>query len=420
MSACHEETAVQPLGVLWKTVSESCNLACEYCYYSTCKGIPGHIEQIEDDLLEKFIKEYMEASNGIASFAWQGGEPLLAGIDFFKRVVSLQAKYAPKNTIISNSIQTNGTLITREWAAFFKKFNFLIGVSLDGPEEINDKKRVTRSGKGSFKAIMKGIKHLKNEQVEFNILTVIHEQNVDAAKEVLAFFHKEGFRYFQFIPCMEFTSQKVRQPGTFSISPQQYGDFLCDVFDVGYNDGYPSFSDRFFDNMLSVYLHQGNQVCTFQQECPKTLTLERNGDAYPCDFFIHDDFKIGNASEDSLKGLRQRLANCSFQDLKPDLPNTCQECEFLHLCHGGCPRNRNWDVDQREHRDYFCQSYRQAYRYADERMKRVAENMKKERLANMIAGSRPLPGRNDACVCGSGRKFKKCCEPITAHWYGRE
>ena len=354
----------------------------------------------------------METSNGFASFAWQGGEPLLAGIDFFKRVVSLQAKHAPKNTIISNSIQTNGTLITREWAAFFKKFNFLVGVSLDGPEEINDRKRVTRSGKGSFQAIRSGIQHLKNAQVEFNILTVIHEQNVCAAKEILAFFEEEGFRYIQFIPCMDFTSQEISHPGSYSISPQQYGDFLCDVFDVWYNDGYPTFSDRFFDNMLSVYLHLGNQVCTFQKECPKTLTMEKNGDAYPCDFFIHEDYKLGNASVDRLVELQRQLARSSFQYLKPDLPDSCHRCEFLHLCHGGCPRNRNWDEEQRELTDYFCQSYRQAYRYADQGMKKVAENVKKEKLANMIVGSHPLPGRNDACVCGSGRKFKKCCEPL--------
>src|SRR5690625_982913 len=155
---------------MWKTVSEACNLACDYCYYSRLKGRPGKIDRIADDVLEKFIREYMALKKGVVPFAWQGGEPLLAGLDFFKKVVTLQAKHAPKNTTISNSIQTNGTLIKKEWAEFFKKFNFLVGVSLDGPEEMNDARRVTGSGKGSFNTIMKGIQHLRDADVDFNIL----------------------------------------------------------------------------------------------------------------------------------------------------------------------------------------------------------------------------------------------------------
>jgi uncharacterized protein len=245
---------------MWKTVSKSCNLTCDYCYYSSCGGKPGKIDKIDSTILEKFIKEYMSLSNGVASFAWQGGEPLLAGLDFFKEVVFLQAKYAPKNTIISNSLQTNATLITDEWARFFKQYNFLIGVSLDGPKEINDARRVTGHGMGSFDRVMHGIEQLRKNQVDFNILTVIHQDNVGRAGELMRFYQYEGFSHVQFIPCMDFRAQETNKPGQYLITPEQYGQFLCEAFDIWYNEGQPSRSIRFFDNLLSTYFEPGGGI----------------------------------------------------------------------------------------------------------------------------------------------------------------
>ncbi|MBW4839254.1 MAG: radical SAM protein, partial [Paenibacillaceae bacterium] len=242
------------LGVMWKTVSEDCNLACDYCYYSTCGGKPGpKINRIDSALLDKFIKDYMQYSQGAATFAWQGGEPLLAGLDFFQEVVYRQTLHAPPHTIISNSLQTNATLVDDRWAAFFRTYQFLIGVSLDGPKEIHDSRRVNAAGKGSFDRAMAGIGHLRKHQVDFNILTVIHKGNVDQAKTLMAFYRENGFNFVQFIPCMDFRSQQVDQPGEYEITPQEYGDFLCEIFDEWYNDGNPEVSIRFFDNMLGVY-----------------------------------------------------------------------------------------------------------------------------------------------------------------------
>ncbi len=288
---------------MWKTVSEACNLACDYCYYSRCNGRPEKIEVISDEVLEKFIKEYMEMSNGYTSFAWQGGEPLLAGLDFFEKVVFLQAKYAPQNTIISNAIQTNGTLINQKWAKFFEKYNFLVGVSLDGPESINDARRLTGSGAGSFKSIMNGIGYLKAENVDFNILTVLHENNINKAQELMEFYHKEKVNFVQFIPCMDFNSQDINKPGRFLITPKEYGNFLCEVFDFWYQNGYPETSIRFFDNMLAVYLHEEAQLCTHRKTCPKSIVFEQNGDAYPCDFYIHEDHFLGNIYSSSLQSI---------------------------------------------------------------------------------------------------------------------
>ncbi len=397
---------------MWKTVSEACNLACDYCYYSSCKGRPEKLEVISVEVLKKFIKEYMEKSNGIAVFAWQGGEPLLAGLDFFEKVVSLQAEYAPKNTVISNSIQTNGTLIDENWARFFKKYNFLVGVSLDGPKDINDARRVTGSGVGSFQSIMKGIGQLKAENVDFNILTVLHEDNIDKARELMEFYERENFRFVQFIPCMDFKSQDINRPGKYLITQKEYGDFLCNVFDLWYKDGLPETSIGFFDNMLAVYLHEEAHTCTHRESCPKTLVLEQNGDAYPCDFYIHNDYNLGNIFSSNLETILNHSKLEGFLNKKKTLPKQCESCEYLQLCNGGCPRNRNWYGDLNLQTDFFCQSYKQIYKYADQRMRKVAKNEKARKFEKYIRSGRVLPGRNDMCLCGSGEKFKKCCEPL--------
>ena len=412
--SCATTRQLSPLGVMWKTVSEDCNLACDYCYYSRIAGkIAGKVKRIEFTVLEKFIKEYMQMSTGVASFAWQGGEPLLAGLDFFEEVVRLQAKYAPENTTISNAIQTNATLVTEEWAHFFKKYDFLVGVSMDGPKEIHDKRRVTHGGVGSFDRVMRGVEHLRKHGVDFNILTVIHEGNVTHAKDLVEFYESEGFTYVQFIPCMDFRAQETNKPPTYLITPQQYGQFLCDAFDVWYNDGNPRFSVRFFDNMLSVYVGQEPELCIHRQTCPKTLVLEQNGDAYPCDFFISEDYRLGNVGVDSLTDILGNYVYGQFLSKKPTLPVKCTSCEFLNLCHGGCPRNRIWKATRDEvDPDYFCESYIQIYRYAHERMVNLATHVRTRMLHQYLTAGNKEPGRNDVCICGSGKKYKKCCGPL--------
>lgn len=410
-------TEYRNINVMWKTVSEDCNLACDYCYYSTCGGKPGQkINRIDSAILEKFIKEYMERSNGVASFAWQGGEPLLAGYDFFEEVVSLQAKYAPKNTIISNSLQTNGTLLTDKWASFLKTYQFLVGVSLDGPREIHDARRVDSIGNGSFDRVMKGINSLRRHHVDFNILTVVHKGNVGKATELLSFYESEGLNFVQFIPCMDFRAQEVNRPGSYDITPEEYGYFLCEAFDYWYNNGEPRTSIRFFDDMLSVYVNREAGSCVHRASCPQTIILEQNGDAFPCDFFIHPDWKIGNVGKDSIDEILSHPLYATFLKMKPTLPNPCKTCEWKHLCHGGCPRNRKWGVDRSTSEvDYFCSSYKQIYNYANERMKELGNNIRvglfKENVARYFKGQ--MPKRNDPCPCGSGKKYKQCCVDLT-------
>ena len=403
------------IGVMWKTVSEDCNLACDYCYYSTCGGKPGpKINRIDSAILDKFIKDYMEHSQGAANFAWQGGEPLLAGLEFFEEVVYRQALYAPPHTIISNSLQTNATLINDRWASFFKTYNFLIGVSLDGPKEIHDARRVTSNGKGSFDRVMAGIEHLRKHRVDFNILTVIHSGNVGKAKELMTFYREQGLDYVQFIPCMDFRSQQVDRPGVYDITPGEYGDFLCEVFDEWYNDGDPQVSVRFFDNMLSVYTNREAELCIHRAACPTSLVLEQNGDAFPCDFFINEQWTVGNVANSSIADMLAHPNYARFHRMKPALPDKCRSCEWQRLCYGGCPRNRKWNPEGTESDpDYFCQSYMRIYAHAHERMQELGGRMRRELYAHNLQRyfDGKAPGRNDPCPCGSGKKHKVCCAP---------
>lgn len=401
-------------GVMWKTVSEDCNLACDYCYYSSCQGRPGHaIQRIDDDVLDTFIRQWMGQSQGVASFAWQGGEPLLAGKPFFEQVVRLQAAYAPPRTVISNALQTNGTLLDAEWAAFFKQYAFLIGVSLDGPQPIHDKHRVTGSGAGSYQAVMRGIDHLRQAGVDYNILTVIHEDNVGEAAALMDFFAAERFTHVQFIPCMDFRSQNVDAPGIYTITPEQYGQFLCEAFDKWYNGGEPLFSVRMFDNVLQAELGLEPEMCTHRESCPSALVLEPNGDAYPCDFFLHDRYRLGNVGTGRLASLSRHPSWQQFHQMKKEVPDACRACEYWRYCHGGCPRNRiDRDGLWEGHTDYFCESYRMLYAYAGERIATLGRKIRLQELLRLRGSGRPFPGRNEPCVCGSGRKFKQCCGPL--------
>ncbi|XHU85472.1 anaerobic sulfatase maturase [Peribacillus muralis] len=395
---------------MWKTVSEDCNLSCDYCYYSTCGGKAKGKNRIDPDLLRRFIQQYMSETNGIASFVWQGGEPLLAGFDFFQEVVTLQAEFAPPHTIISNAIQTNATLINEQWARFFKKHRFLVGVSLDGPEEINDRRRVTGTGVGSYRQVMRGIEHLRKEGVEFNILTVVHEGNIDRAAELVRFYKQEDFKNIQFLPCMDFRAQQVDKPGVYTITPEQYGKFLCEAFDVWYENGEPKLSIRMFDNMLRVQLNYESEFCVHRETCPKTLVIERNGDAYPCDFYIDDRYKIGNVGVDSLADILNHDNFNTFVNRKKQLPESCSTCQYLKYCHGGCPRNRMWDGENAIETDYFCTSYQMFYSYTEDRMLQIADKVKSFRIERYKEKHKKMPDRNANCICGSGKKFKRCCQ----------
>ncbi len=367
------------MSLMFKTVGESCNLACDYCYYSRTRGVLKTVKHMEISLMKKLMREYMKKTKGIASFIWQGGEPLLAGLDFFKTVVLMEAEYAPPNTYINNSVQTNGTLINEQWAAFFKEYNFFVGVSLDGPAEIHNSRRFYPNGLGSFERVMQGIKLLEKYSVDYNILSVIHRGNVGRLDEMFDFYEKNNFKWIQFLPAMEFYSQDPETPATYEITPEQYGKFLCDAFDRWYSEynetGKIPFSIRFIDNVLSTYLNGNPGFCQINNKCSETLVIEPNGNIYPCDFFMGDQWKLGNISEESLDSMIRSRTYREFMSLKPSLPQKCVSCKWKSKCYGGCPRNRIYSggiVDV----DYFCSAYIRFFEYTEIRMKHIADEIK--------------------------------------------
>jgi len=398
------------LSVMWKTVSNYCNMACDYCYFDGSAGHGGKKPRIDQELLETFIRDYMAGSGGKASFVWQGGEPLLAGLDFFREVVRLQALHAPPGTVIGNSVQTNGTLIDEEWARFFRQYNVFVGVSLDGPRDIHDARRPFGSGAGSFDAAMRGIAWLRRYGVEFNVLTVVHRGNVREAARLMDFYEREGFTHVQFIPCMSFKARDAEADGLYEITPAEYGDFLCEAFDRWWNDGRPRLSVRFFDNVLARYLGREAESCVQRPTCARTLILDGNGDAYPCDFYMNREYRLGNVGEQSIGEIVDHPAYRRFLTLKSELPDDCRACEYFGLCHGGCPRNRGWSGGRAVRPDYFCAAYRRIFAHAHDRLVALAAAIRADWKRELLARGGTLPGRNEPCFCGSGLKYKKCCE----------
>ncbi len=373
-----------PYSLFWKTVSEDCNLACDYCYYSRVLGRPESVRRPTATVLEKVLREYLSTCGPIASIAWQGGEPLLAGLPFFQTVVDMQARLATPPQVLNNAIQTNGVLINRAWAEFFYQYRFLVGVSLDGPPDIHNSHRVTSQGSGSYARVMRGIRWLQETHVDHNILTVVGPHNVNIGRELLQFYRAAGFKWIQFIPQMSFQSHHPEQDGQYAITPDEYGRFLCDTFDEWYNKGQPNMSVRFFDNVLQTYIGLTPDICTMQTQCPPHLVVESNGDLYPCDFYMDDTWKLGNCANMTLTEALETPTYRRFAAMKPDLPNKCQTCPWLTHCRGGCPRNRSEDSSTILGPDYFCTAYETFFEYTDKRMQAIARPLRTKRTRAIL------------------------------------
>jgi uncharacterized protein len=412
-----------PLSILFKTVSTDCNLDCSYCYYRESLEGTRVRRRIDRDMLEALMPQYMEyvADLGQASFAWQGGEPTLAGLEFFEWAVELQKKHARRGTVISNALQTNGVLLDDEWAKFLKRNRFLVGISLDGPEDVHDTERKDRGGHGSFRRVMAGLDALRRHEVDFNGLCVVGRHNVGQPRDVMRFFRREGFSHVQLIPGMDFQSTEPDKPAAYVISPEEYGEFLVETFDEWYQDGRPRVSIRTFDNFLQSYLGVPNELCVHGDVCSSPLVLEYNGDAYPCDFYIHPGWKLGNVQSTPLREIAESPERFKFAGQKQPLPAECQSCEWRPVCKGGCPRNRVSAEGDLGANDYFCLSYRRFFAHADARLHALRERMFNRVRFVQQFGSRDTgrrTGRNEPCPCGSGRKYKACCgDPVLSQSY---
>lgn len=363
--------------ILVKPVSADCNLACEYCFYSGKAALyPGtRRHRMNDRVLKELVSQLMTFSLSRASFCWQGGEPTLVGLDFYRKAVEYQSLFELPGQIVDNSLQTNGVLINEEWAKFLASYKFLVGVSLDGPPELNDYYRKDHSGAPSYHKVMEGIEWLRRYDVDFNILVLLNKRNIQHPSELYRFFLRQGFRYLQFIPCVELDPE-TGGVADYSIKPAEYGQFLCDVFDEWASEAVPSVYVRDLDEILISYVTGEAPSCVFSRECGKYLVVEHNGDVYPCDFFVDPKWLLGNLTEQPLEEIVRSEKFIEFRNQKKGLAKKCDRCIWLRHCHGGCPKH--WG-NVGLNRNYFCSSYKMLFEHSHQKflqLKRFVKNHK--------------------------------------------
>lgn len=338
-------------------------------------------------LLERFTRQYIEAQNvPEVVFTWQGGEPTLMGLDFYRQALEFQRKYSRPGLRVINALQTNGTLLDGEWCQFFHKHNFLIGVSLDGPNRLHNAYRVDQEGKPTFDRVMAGIELLKKYDVEFNVLTTVHARNADYPLEVYRFLRDEvGARFIQFIPIVERTAEG--EIAEYSVKGQQYGDFLIAVFDEWVRRDVGRVYVQIFDAALAAWVGLPTGLCVFERTCGRYLVLEHNGDLYSCDFYVEPDYKLGNIQERPLAELVNSIRQQEFGMAKWNtLPRYCRECKWLFVCNGGCPRNRFLHTpDGEPGLNYLCEGYKAFFAHIEPAMRFMAGELRSGRApANIM------------------------------------
>lgn len=361
--------------LLIKPVSALCNLACSYCFYLDRDSDPykaAAVGKMNDETLAALIRKYLEYSYPQTVFAWQGGEPTLAGVDFFEKACRLQQRYGAAGQSVGNSLQTNAVLLDERWCDVLNEYNFLLGVSLDGPENVHDFHRVNRAGDGSWRKVMQSIELLQRRGVEFNILSVVSQANVRRAKDVYRFYRKLGVAHIQYIPLAEFDS--AGEPLPWTVTPREYGRFLVETFRLWWPNR-RRVRIRLFDNIAEglAGLLPGN--CALQGSCDSYCVIEHNGDAYPCDFFVREEWKLGNVADDSFDEIARRARRFRFAGKKSVPHPTCEECKYLSLCLRGCPKLREGRRGRFEDLDYFCEAYRMIFRTAVPKLRKEVEKL---------------------------------------------
>jgi uncharacterized protein len=359
--------------VLAKPVGAACNLACGYCFYKNKGNTNQQPQLMSDKVLEAYIKQLieMEPSDQVV-IAWQGGEPTLANIDFYKKAVQVAAGYLPKNKTIQWTMQTNGVLLNDDWCRFFRENDFLVGVSLDGPKTVHDAFRVDRGGSGSFEAVMNAVMLLRRHRVEFNVLCCVHSANMDRALEVYRFLRDTvGARYIQFIPVIERLSEPQQSEGKCPVSSRsvgsaQWGKFLIEVFDEWVQRDVSEVFVLLFDWTLASWVGMESPACIFQENCGEAVVLERSGNVYGCDHFVDAAHLLGNILETPLPELCRSSKQLEFGHQKSHLPNACVECEYRFACNGECPKNRWGGLN------YLCEGYKNFFAHTAGPMQKMA------------------------------------------------
>jgi len=350
--------------LLIKPASALCNLDCSYCFYLDRAGDPYsdlHSRRMSEPTLERLTAGFLEYSYPNSAFAFQGGEPTLAGPAFFEKLIALQKQHGRGGQSVSNALQTNGTLLTDRFCELFRAYNWLIGISIDGPEHIHDQYRMNKAGAGTWRKVMAGVELLKKHGVEFNALCVLSQANVEKAPEIYQFFRSLGIDYLQFIPLSEFDAEG--NPLPFTITPEQYGRFLYEIFELWWPDR-RTVRIRYFDNLAEAIGGLEAGTCTLHKSCDSYAVVEFNGDVYPCDFFVEKEWKLGNVNDDSWDAIAANQRRYEFASKKAIPHPACEVCQYQRVCQGGCPKDRHSQHGNFQDLDYFCQAYRMIFRKA--------------------------------------------------------
>lgn len=360
------------------------------------------------------VRQVMDQGENNISFGWQGGEPTLMGISFFKKAVEFQQKFQRSGQHCGNGLQTNGILIDSDWARFFRDTGILVGLSLDGPEFVHDHYRRFSNGQPTWSRVIRARDILLEADVDVNALIVVNDHSVRYPDEIYTFHKENGLKFMQFIPCVEFHPNRKGEPAFFTVSPELYGRFLIRLFNRWHDDfidGKPSTYIRWFESLFFTYVHLSPPECTLLPECGIYTVIEHNGDIYACDFFVHPKWRLGNIIQDSLSDCLNSPLQNKFGSVKSNLPDVCQKCPWLVHCQGGCPKNRVFH-NNTPGLNYLCQSYQMFFKHADPVFRKMAEiwqiQQKKQKIKEQIASGLRIR-RNEPCPCGSGKKFKQCC-----------
>ncbi len=368
-----------PITLLIKPASSLCNLRCSYCFYH---DVSSHRETasfgvMREDLLETLVRKALAQADGQCMFGFQGGEPTLAGLDFYRRLVQLQKQYNIKNIRIINTIQTNGMLIDDEWAEFLAEHRFLVGLSLDGTREVHDHFRVDEKGNGTYDRVVAAARRLEKHHAEFNILCVVNNYVARYAKQVYQNLKKQGFRYIQFIPCLDPFGEETEKGQEYSLSLERFTVFLKSTFDLYYQDfekGDPV-SIRTFDNYVTMIAGYPPESCGMSGICSCYFVVEGDGSVYPCDFYVLDQYRLGHVEQEDFPDMMRTEAAKTFVAESEYIDEACRICRWLPICRGGCRRHREPFIDGRPRKNIYCRAYQEFFAYAYPRMERMAKKL---------------------------------------------
>jgi uncharacterized protein len=400
MDQQHSQTVSTPpaFHVMLKPRGAICNLDCHYCFYLKKEALyPAGSFRMSDELLESYTRQYIAAQRvPEVTFAWQGGEPTLMGLDFFRKAVEFQQKYRRPGMRVHNNFQTNGTLLNEEWCRFFHENDFLIGLSLDGPQDLHDAYRVDKGNRPTFERVLAAARLMQQYQVEFNVLTCVNNLNARKPLEVYRFLRDEvGTKFIQFIPIVEPEPQSNRLVSSRSVSGKDYGYFLSTIFDEWVRQDVGTVFVQIFDVSLAAWSGSRPGLCIFDETCGTAMAMEHNGDLYACDHFVDQPHYLGNIQETPLASLAGDPRQLKFgQDKKSALPRTCRECPVRFVCNGGCPKDRLLTTSDGEPGlNFLCAGYKAFFTHIDEPMKAMSEFLRQQRPPAEIMSSMPPLGR---------------------------